>query len=267
MWGRYALDAYGSTEGVIIATQTWDYGDMTFVPYINFLEFVPEADYAKWSRDNSFRPPILSLDEVIPGERYVVILTNFLGGALVRYVTDDLITITSLRNDRLNINIPQMTFYGRAGYIIDFAAFTHSFFTEKMLWQAIDNSGFEYTDWLARKETGGEAPVLHIYVEPKKPDFDNEDKLSELIHGQLKRLNRDYADLESFFGYRPLRVTLLPAGVFNNYMTLKRNAGADLAHLKPPHMNPSDSIMETLLSGKLPAAIRPSSSQELKTQI
>ena len=264
MWGRYPLDAYGSTEGVIIATQTWDYGDMTFVPSINYLEFVPEDDYSKWSQDTSSKPRILALDEVVPSERYVVALTNFLGGSLVRYVTDDIVTITSLRNAKLDINIPQMTFYGRAGDIIDFAAFTHAFFTEKILWQAINNSEFEYVDWMARKEAEQDTPILHIYIEPKSTDCCDERELTMRLHEQLKRLNKDYDDLERFFGYRPLKVTLLPMGVFDKYIALKREAGADLAHLKPPHMNPSDSIMETLLGEKLPIVTGPSTSPKVK---
>ncbi len=244
MWGRYPLDIYGATESVIVAMQTWDYGDMTFVPNLNFLEFLPEAEYAKWSADKTYQTHTLLLDEVIPQSRYIVVITNFLGGAFVRYVLDDIVTITALRNGSLNINLPQMVFYGRAGDIIDFAAFTHAFFTEKLIWQAISDAGFGYVDWVARKEAR-EAPVLHIYIEPKG---DNPDAaaLTAAVHEQLRRLNKDYADLENFFGFKPLEVTCLPRGAFAAYMAHKRAAGADLAHLKPPHMNPSDSVIEAL---------------------
>jgi len=44
MWGRYPLDLYGTTESVVIAMQAWDYGDMTFIPHTNFLEFMPAQD-------------------------------------------------------------------------------------------------------------------------------------------------------------------------------------------------------------------------------
>jgi len=42
LWGRYPLDTYAGTEGGVIATQTWDYESMTFIPSLNFLEFIPE---------------------------------------------------------------------------------------------------------------------------------------------------------------------------------------------------------------------------------
>jgi hypothetical protein len=33
LWGRYPLDTYTCTEGCVIATQTWDYDTMTFIPW------------------------------------------------------------------------------------------------------------------------------------------------------------------------------------------------------------------------------------------
>jgi hypothetical protein len=253
MWGKYPLDAYGCCEGVIIATQTWDYDSMTFLPNINFLEFIPENEHTKWVMDTTYRPKIMTLDEVVPGRRYLVAITNFLGGAFVRYLLGDVVTITSLRNDKLNINIPQMTFYGRADDIIDFEAFTHAFFTEKMIWEGIANSGFEYADWVARKEALEDMPILHLYIEPKGSHIYGEEEIEDAIHEQLKILNEDYQDLEKFFGFKPLKVTLLPEGAFMEYIAQKRAAGADLAHIKPPHMNPSDSILETLRACKVPA--------------
>ena len=252
MWGRYPLDVYGATESVIIAMQTWDYADMMFVPNLNLLEFIPEKEHSKWLLDSTYQPRTMLLDEVLPGERYAVVITNFLGGAFVRYVLGDILTITSLRNDKLNINLPQMSFYGRASDIIDFAAFTHAFFTEKMLWQSIVNAGCDCVDWVARKEAWEGSPILKIYVELKNGNLQNEQELTDAIHEQLKLSNKDYKDLEDFFGFKPLRVTLLPQGAFAEYRAVKQAAGADLAHLKPPHMNPSDSIVEILSGGKFP---------------
>lgn len=265
MWGRYPLDVYGATESNTIALQTWDYGDMTFVPNLNFLEFIPEAEYSRWKKEKSGLPRILLMDEVVPGERYLVVVTNFLGGSFVRYILGDVVTITSLHNSRLNIRIPQMTFYGRADDIIDFEAFTHAFFTEKILWQGIANTGCDYVDWVARKEIH-EMPLLHIYIEPRASYSGSEEELTAAMHEQLKQLNADYNDLERFFGFKPLKITLLPNGAFNDYMEKKRAAGADPAWLKPPHMNPTDSVIEVLMGKKLPAVPTPSDSPGVKTK-
>ena len=46
---------------------------------------------------------------------------------------------------------------------------------------------------------------------------------------------------------RPLRVTLLSPGTFLRYVQERKAAGADLAHLKPPHMNAPDAVIADLL--------------------
>jgi hypothetical protein len=246
MWGRYPLDVYGATESVIIAMQTWDYGAMTFVPHLNFLEFMPESEYPKWSADRNYRARTLLLDEVIPYERYVIVITNYLGGAFTRYVLGDTVTITSLRNGRLNIDIPQMEFYSRADDVIDF---TYASFTEKTIWQAIEGAGVRYVDWVARKEIG-ERPALHVYVELASNGRRSEDEVRRAIDSHLKATREEYAHLEGEFGLDLLRVTLLPSGAFEGYMADRQAAGADLAHLKPPRINPTDEALRILLKSE-----------------
>ncbi len=243
MWGRYPLDIYGATECVIVAMQTWDYGDMTFVPYFNFLEFMPEKEYARWAAAPAYRPRLLLLDEVVPGEKYVVVITNFLGGAFVRYMLGDMVQITSLRNATLNINVPQMAFYSRADNILDFAGAS---LTEKTIWQAIEDSGLDYVEWVARKEVRDE-PVLHIYLE-LKDGGPSEREATTAIDERLRKAKEDYAYMVEKLGFKLLEVTLLPSGAFQEYIAKREAAGADVAHLKPPHINPSDSALETLLS-------------------
>ena len=62
MWGRYSLNFYGCTEAVFIATQTWDYDGMTFIPNLNFLEFIPENESIRSREDESYQPSTLILD-------------------------------------------------------------------------------------------------------------------------------------------------------------------------------------------------------------
>ncbi|MFC1995932.1 GH3 auxin-responsive promoter family protein [Chloroflexota bacterium] len=134
LWGKYPLDVYAGTEGGIIATQTWDYDGMTFIPSLNFLEFIPEKEYFKWQLDHNYQPKTVLLDEVQSGENYEIVITNFHGGAMIRYRPGDMVRITSLRNEKLGIDIPQMIFEGRADAIIDFDVIR---LTEKVIWQAI----------------------------------------------------------------------------------------------------------------------------------
>ncbi|MFC1893355.1 GH3 auxin-responsive promoter family protein [Chloroflexota bacterium] len=245
LWGRYPLDVYGCGEGVLIAMQTWDYEGMTFLPHINFLEFMPEGEWHKWSEDPTYRPTLLLLNEVQAWQNYGVVITNFRGGAFVRYFLGDVVKIKSSRNVRLNIDTPQMVFDSRIDGIIDIAGFTR--LTEKTVWQAIEDSGVAYHDWVIRKEER-DKPVLALYLECKPGADIVEEQAAAAIHEQLKKLDSDYADLEAMLGLKPLKVTVLSPGAFQAYISKQRAAGADLAHLKPPHVNPPEAAIDTLLT-------------------
>jgi hypothetical protein len=54
-------------------------------------------------------------------------------------------------------------------------------------------------------------------------------------------------DFAKFIGFK-LDVTLLPRGTFHNYTAQRQAEGADLAHLKPPHVNPPHAVLSFLLA-------------------
>jgi hypothetical protein len=246
MWGRYPLDVYGATETVMIAMQTWDYSSMTFIPHINFLEFVPEEQYRRFATDRSFTPDAYLLNEVKPGENYGLVITNFYGGAYARYFMGDVVTIVSARNESLGIDIPQMKFHSRVDNVIDIEGCAQ-FLTEATMWRAIEDSGVGYRDWVVRLESR-DSPVIHYYIEPRNGVQMDNDLAARAIREQLGKLHSFYHTLESIRNVT-LQVTPVPVGAFEAYMAKQRAAGADLAHLKPPHVNPNDSMVEFLLNG------------------
>ena len=236
-----------------MAVQTWDYQGMTFLPHLNFLEFIPEEESLKSREDPTHQPKTLLLDEVRAGENYELVITNFLGGALIRYRNGDMIGITSLRNEQLNIDIPQMAFHSCVDDLIDIAGFTR--LTERVIWQAIERSGVACKEWTVRKEEFKETQKLHVYLELKENGSRPEEDVALAIHQQLTKLDSDYANLESFLGLRALEVTLLPDNAFQAYRLKQQAAGADLAHLKIPHINPSDSMLDFLINGPRKVAV------------
>lgn len=246
MWGRHPLNVYACTEAILIAVQTWDYQGMTFLPHLNFLEFIPEKESLRLREDPTYQPKTILLDEVRASENYELVITNFLGGALVRYRNGDMIKITSLRNDQLNINIPQMEFHSRVDDLIDIAGFTR--LTERVIWQAIENSKIACKDWTVHKEVKGQH-MLHLYLELEEKEYATAKQVAASIHQQLKKLDSDWANIESFLGLVPLKVTLLPQNAFQAYRLKQQAAGADLARLKVPHINPSDSMIDFLING------------------
>jgi hypothetical protein len=247
LWGRYPLDVYSSTEGGFIATQTWDYDSMTFIPNLNFLEFIPEAEHFKWQLDHSYQPKTVLLNEVKAGENYEVVITNFHGGALMRFRPGDMIRITSLRNEKLGIEIPQMVFERRADDLLDFGV---TRLTEKVIWQAVENARIPYEDWVARKEVEANM-TLHLFIEPKDGCQASEADIAAAVDEQLKRLDSSFvvtsSDVGSYLNFG-VEVTLLPKGTFASYISQRQAEGADLAHLKPPHINPSDKVLSLLLA-------------------
>jgi len=249
LWGRYPLDVYASTEGGIIATQTWDYDGMTFIPNLNFFEFIPESEHFKWQLDRSYQPKTVLLDEVKAGENYEIIITNFHGGALVRYRIGDMVKITSLRNANLGINLPQMVFERRADGLLNFVVLQ---LTEKQIWQAIERTGIAYEDWTAYKIPG--EPVLRLLIELKDSFQGNEADVAAAVQEQILRPDNDgykksgvLEDLTDMFDFG-VEVTLLLPGAFANYTSQRQAEGADLAHLKPPHINPSEKVLSLLLA-------------------
>ena len=266
LWGRYPLDTYACTEAGIIATQTWDYDGMTFIPNLNFLEFIPEAEYSKWQLDPSYQPRTVLLDEVKAGENYEVVITNFHGGAMVRYRMADIIRITSLRNEDLGIDIPQMAFERRADDIIDVAGFLR--LTERTIWQAVENTKIPYADWTARKEIVEGRPVLHLYLELKDGYVASERGMATAVLEQLRKFDEGtfYSGLERMLTLNPIKVTLLSEGVFANYIDQRRAEGADLAHLKPRHINPSDAEL-SLLRARVKAVPEVEIAAEAETEV
>ncbi|MCZ6614745.1 MAG: GH3 auxin-responsive promoter family protein, partial [Chloroflexi bacterium] len=170
------------------------------------------------------------------------------------YRLGDLVKVTALRNEALDIDLPQITFYARDDGLIDLAGFTR--LTEKTIAQALAAAGVSCQDWVARRE-GGDTGVLNIYLELSNGRRWTAPDLTAAIHRELKRLDAPYADLEGMLGLEPLRVSVLRKGAFQEHWDRRRASGIDKAQLRPSHINPSDDLIAALLDGaSVPAQSR-----------
>jgi hypothetical protein len=252
LWGRQPLEIYGATEGGVYATQAWDHEGMTFIPNLNFFEFIPERESFKWQLDHSYQPKTILLDEVKAGEKYEIVTTNFHGGIMTRYRISDIIKITSLRSEKLNIDIPQMVFHSRADDFVDITGLGR--LTERLIRQAIENASIPYVDWVARKEIVDNKPMLHLYLELEERYVASEKSVAAAIREQFKRLDKRHrcnlynliGDMETVMDLRPVTVTFLPEGTFSSYLAQRRSGGPVLQSLRPPHVNPSDEVLSML---------------------
>jgi hypothetical protein len=244
-WGRKPLEGFACTEGGELAVQAWNYKGMVFFPDTAFLEFIPMEEYQKNKDDPSYQPKTLLYDELDLGI-YELVFSNFNGGVLVRYRLGDFFEVISNEDKETGSELPQMRFYSRSSDIIDLGSFIT--LTERDIWNTIEATGLKYNDWVARKQITEAYPTLHLYIELAKDGSIPEEKVQEMIRQSFSARYSDYNDMKEMLSVEPVLVTLIPSGAFAAYMKSKMEAGADLAHLKPPHMNPSDETLKKLLT-------------------
>jgi hypothetical protein len=250
-WGKKPLQGFGCTEGGNVAMQGWNGKGMVFTPDNVFLEFIPLDEHLKNKADPTYKPKTVLYNDLELGV-YEFVLTNFHGGALVRYRIGDLFEVISLGDEELGSPLPQLRFYSRADDVIDLGNLVR--LTESDIWKAIEATGVAYQDWTARKEFNNDVVSLHIYLEPKPSENITVEDLSRKFALELSKLSSEFGGLDEILGRNPLQISFLESGSFDAYMKQKQQEGADLAHIKPTHMQPSDRVMQQLrgIKGKLP---------------
>jgi|AutmiccommuBRH23_1029490.scaffolds.fasta_scaffold00388_32 hypothetical protein len=244
-WGKQPLEGYACTEGGIFAFQSWNYKGMTLLPDSNFYEFIPYDEHIKSNIDKTYTPKTLLFRDLVPGI-YEMVFTNLLGGVFTRYRIGDLIEVVSMRDDEIDINLPQIRFYSRCGDIIDLAGLIR--LSEKAIWQVIEATGIKYIDWIARKEEKEGKPILHLYLELPEGATTPMDEIEESLRVNFRAMNNEFGDFEKMLGMENFVVTRLKDGAFATYIDEQRKAGADLAHLKPTHMQAPEKVIKRLLN-------------------
>jgi hypothetical protein len=244
-WGKKPLEGFACTEAGIMAMQAWNLKGMVFFPANSFLEFIPLEEYQKNKEDPKYQPKTLLYNELDLGF-YELVLSNFNGGVLVRYRMGDLFEVIANSDETIGSELPQMRFYSRSDDIIDLGNFLR--LTERGIWKTIEATGLKYVDWVAQKQIDSTYPTLHIYLELSLSENISEEKVQEKVRQSFSANFSDYNDMKEMLGIEPVAVSLLPAGSFDAFMKAKVEAGADLAHLKPAHMKPSDDILVNLVN-------------------
>ena len=243
-WGTEPFDFYVSTEALFLAMQAWNKKAMTFLPDSAFLEFIPVSERANDEKNKNYKQPTVLLDELQEGHMYEIIITQFKGLPLLRFRMDDVIKVVSMRDEETGVNLPQIMLHGRVSETIDLAGLVE--LDERTIWQAIVDTGIKFVEWTARKEYSDSKGYLNIYIELKE----NKDtsQMAAMIDQQLREVDIDYRDVDDYLAFQPIKLTPLHKGTFQRYTDEKRKEGADLAHLKPIHLNASDAVIEHLLA-------------------
>jgi len=242
-WGVVPLELYGGTEGHTYALQGWNRKGLTFLADMVFLEFIPYEEELKPQDNESYQPSTVLLDEVEEGKLYEVIITQFYGMPLLRYRLNDVVKVIAMGDEEAGINLPQIAFQRRVGEVINLGGLV--WLDEKTVWQALYNTAVKFIEWAACKEYDSDQTFLRLYLELNEER--DADEVANMIDEQLKLVDTNYWELHSSLDLKPVRVTLLSPGTFRHYTEEKGREGADLAHLKPAHMNPPELHIQRLL--------------------
>lgn len=246
-WGKKPLELYGGTEIGIVAFQSWNRKGMTFVPFTNFLEFIPWEEHERNRLDPQYTPKTVLINELKANELYEIVITSLNSGAFVRYRVGDIIRVISNSDEEIKINLPQIRFENRAEDVIDIAGFTR--LTERTIWQALINTGVKFKNWIAVKEIDKEnkKPIVHIYASITGYSLD-EFSCENLIHNALKELDHDYKDYEEIIGKRPIKFDLVKEETFLKLKNfIKANQSNDKEPSPIPHMNPPKILLDKFL--------------------
>ena len=219
-WGVQPLEIFGGTEPTCIATETWSKNGMVFFPDICFYEFIPEQEMERSLADSSYQPRTFLMDELVPGEKYELVISNFKGGAFMRYRVGDVFRCISTSNEPEGIAYPQFEYVDRIPTVIDIAGFTRV--TENTINKAIACSRLEVHNWFAVKRyDNAERPYMQLYMEMSEHAITSgvvaADILTEHLSAYFRYVDSDYKDLKKMLGIDPLRITVLPTGTIQAY--------------------------------------------------
>lgn len=216
--GNYPRVIYGSTESLASALPSIEHPGCFFFDWrICYNEFIPEAEKVSTDEPRIDDPPeTVSMMEVEPGERYQIVVTPFKTD-LVRYVLPDILENVDDGDDVLGSGSPVFRYHSRADRLVVLHNFTR--IAEDEVIQILDEAKIPYVNFVARRETEGAKDYLVLYLELKERV--PEEKIYSRVHETLMEYDRDWRDLTSFLGYKPLRLRLLPQGAFKRYLERK----------------------------------------------
>lgn len=221
-WGIKPLEIFGGTEPTCIATETWSKNGLVFFPDVCFFEFIPKSEYEKNIENPSYVPRTYLLDELVAGENYELVISNFKGGAFVRYRVGDIFKCISLSNEEEGIHVPQFTYVDREPRIIDIGGFTR--ISENTILEALEVSKLDIAEWFAVKEFDPDnKPFMHLYVEVSEVGIKGaltKEIIKEHLSIYFRYIDEDYHDLKALLGMDPLEVSVLPTGTIAKHCEL-----------------------------------------------
>ena len=220
LWGVRPMEIFAGTEPSCIGTETWSRDGMYFFPDACFYEFIPQNEMMKSLRDGTYKPKTYLMDEVVPGEVYELVISVLRGGAFMRYRVGDVYRCLGLEHTGDETRLPRFQYIDRVPNVIDIAGFTR--ITEYTVESAIELSGLQIEDWIARKQySENKRPYISMVVELSAMSLVSaavsRDLLREHLSIYFKHVDEDYQSLKKLLGIEPLEIIIVPCGTFARY--------------------------------------------------
>lgn len=234
LWGVRPMELFAGTEPSCVGTETWTRKGMYFFPDTCFYEFIPEAEMLKNLETPEYEPQTYLMNEVLPGEKYELVISVLKGGAFMRYRVGDVYRCLGVENAEDGTHIPRFEYLDRVASIIDIAGFTR--ISEAAIASAVELSGLAITQWFAAKEfTRDNKPFLHLYVELSAKALTSQAVSEQILREHLtiyfKYVDQDYHDLKHILGMDPLEITILKCGTVARYV---ERTGQAMRRINPP---------------------------------
>lgn len=208
--GTTPKTAYGSTETLFCSLPSMQYPLGFFLDWRRgIFEFIPIEQEAPYDE-------MLALNEVRVGQVYRIIFTS-LETELTRYDTECSFECIAKEDNILGIESPIFKFHSRLEKTISLHNFTR--ISEDELITVLQKSGIQYVEFMTRTNLMKGLEYLTIYLETTNR-IDMNSVLAS-VHKGLCQIDNDYKELSQFYKYIPIRISLLPRGVFGKYLGRK----------------------------------------------
>lgn len=158
----------------------------------------------------------MGLNNVKTGEIYEMVYTSF-DSELTRYRTKDSLVCVAKGDDIIGTDYPVFKFHSRLEKTISLLSFTR--ISEEELLTALKETGIPFIEFTCRVEVeeGLEYMVMYIECTGDIPAH----QIQKQVNTYLYENDGDYRDLVNFFKYEPLKIQLVPKGVFSKYLEEK----------------------------------------------
>ncbi len=224
----FDFSIYGASEGMMAVVDELESEKQLLLIDGCYLEFIPEDDPST----------ILSIDELVVGKEYEVVLTNQAG--FYRYKCGDVVKVV----DHLH-ECPYIVFSRRKGQLLNM---TSEKTTEEHVYtlvkQLSETVGCPLNNWAAYICTD-DYPYHYVLLIENKAGIDMR-AYSDLAHQMLRKINPRYNELIHEFG--PIQLENQQPGTHHAWMQAQLDRGAPEGQVKPVRILDTPEKKEFFLS-------------------